>query len=102
MFASPAAAQEGSRNYAGITNRAVDRLIEKVIFAPDRAELVEATKALDRALLWNHYLVAQWHYAFDRIAYWDKFAHPEKLPQLSPGFERVWWLDAARAKDRRE
>ena len=68
-WGSEAAGQDGSRNVIGIKNPAVDKLIDKIIFAKDRAELVAATRALDRVLLWNHYVVPQWHYPFERIAY---------------------------------
>lgn len=97
-WSSQAADQEGSRNVIGIKNKAIDHLIDKVIFAKDREELVVATRALDRVLVWNHYLVAQWHYPFNRIAYWDKFGRPDKLPSLTPAFDRVWWSDEAKAK----
>ena len=98
-WSSEAAGMEGSRNVMGIKDPAVDKLIDKVIFAKDRADLIAATRALDRVLLWNYYLVPQWHYPFDRMAYWDKFKHPDKLPSQTPSFDRVWWLDAALAKD---
>ena len=61
-WGSQAAEQAGSRNIIGIKNPAIDTLIERVIFAKDRDELVAATKALDRVLLWNHYVVPQWTY----------------------------------------
>ncbi len=98
-WSSEAADQEGNRNVIGIKNKAIDKLIDILIFAKDRAELVATTRALDRVLLSNHYLVAQWHYPFNRIAYWDKFGRPDKLPSLTPAFDRVWWLDEVRAKD---
>jgi microcin C transport system substrate-binding protein len=98
-WSSEAADQEGNRNVVGIKNRSIDKLIDKLIFARDRAELVAATRALDRVLLWNHYVVAQWHYPYSRIAYWDKFGRPDKLPSLTPAFDRVWWLDETKAKD---
>src|SRR5262249_7450940 len=97
-WSSEAADQQGNRNLIGIKNKSIDKLIDHVIFAKDRAELVAATRALDRVLLWNQYLVAQWHYPFDRLAYWDKFARPEKMPSVTPAFDRVWWVDAERAK----
>ena len=60
FFGSEAADREASRNYGGIKDPAVDALIEQVIFAKDRDDLVAATKALDRVLLWNHYVVPGW------------------------------------------
>ena len=73
--------------YVGIKNPAVDALIERVIFAKDRAELVAATKALDRVLLWNHYVVPQWTYGKVRSARWDRFGRPDQLPKY--GFSGV-------------
>jgi microcin C transport system substrate-binding protein len=97
-WGSQAADQQGSRNLIGIKNPAIDTLIDRVIFAKDRAELVAATKALDRVLLWNHYVVPQWTYSFQRAARWDRFGRPEKLPQYAAAaFPDVWWWDAERA-----
>jgi microcin C transport system substrate-binding protein len=97
-WGSEAADKPGSDNLIGIKNPAVDALIERVIFAKDRAELVAATKALDRVLLWNHYVVPQWTYPWQRTARWDRFGQPETLPKYaSPAFPTIWWWDAERA-----
>ena len=98
-WSGEAADMEGSRNVIGIKNAGVDKLVDKVIFAKDRPELVAATKALDRVLMWNAYVVPQWHYPFDRMAYWDKYRHVDKLPSQTPAFDRTWWFDATLAKD---
>ena len=98
FWGSEAADQEGSRNAMGIKNPAVDKLIDRIILAKDRTELVAATRALDRVLLWNSYIVPLWHYPFERIAYWDKFGKPDKLPSQTSSFERIWWFDAAAEK----
>jgi len=98
FWGSGSADREGSRNAMGIKNPVVDKIIDKIIFATDRDELVQATRALDRVLLWNHYVVPLWHYPFERYAYWDKFAHPDTLPKLDPGFLRVWWVDRQKEK----
>jgi microcin C transport system substrate-binding protein len=98
FWGSDAADKEGSRNVIGIKNRAIDKLINKIILAKDRADLVAATQALDRVLLWNHYVVPQWTTPFERIAMWNMFARPEKLPSYSASFLRVWWWDDAAAK----
>lgn len=97
FFGSPSADREGSRNYGGIQNPAVDAIIRKIIQAPDRAELEAATAALDRVLLWNHYLVPGWTLRASRVAYWDRFGHPEPLPEYSIGFPSIWWWDAEKA-----
>jgi microcin C transport system substrate-binding protein len=98
FWGASAADKEGSRNVIGIKNPAVDKLINKVILAQDREELVAATHALDRVLLWNYYVVPQWHFPFDRLAMWDMFRRPDKLPARSSSFLRVWWYDDAAAK----
>jgi microcin C transport system substrate-binding protein len=98
FWGSDAADTEGSRNFIGIKNPAVDHLIDRIILAKDRADLVAATRALDRVLLWNHYVVPQWHTPFERIAMWNVFGRPSKLPRRDSSFFRVWWWDDAKAK----
>jgi microcin C transport system substrate-binding protein len=69
-----------------------------VIFAKDRAELVAATKALDRVLLWNFYVVPQWTYGKVRSARWDRYGRPDPLPKYgASAFPTIWWWDAAKA-----
>jgi microcin C transport system substrate-binding protein len=98
FWGSQAADQPGSRNTMGIRNPAVDALIEKVVFAKDRAGLVAATQALDRVLLWNFYLVPQFTYGFSRYARWDRFGHAEPLPKYGrSGLPSLWWFDADKA-----
>ena len=97
-WGSAAADQPGSRNLAGIKNPAIDALIERVIFTKDRDELVAATKALDRVLLWNWYVVPQWYSDVLRIAYWDKFGIPEKQPDYVGIDVESWWIDPAKEK----
>src|SRR6202008_2538464 len=80
-WGSQAADMAGSRNLNGIKNPAIDALIERVIFTKDRADLVAATRALDRVLLWNFYVVPQWTYGKQRTARWDRFSHPETMPK---------------------
>jgi microcin C transport system substrate-binding protein len=98
-WGSEAADRVGSRNLIGIKNSAVDTLIERVIFAKSRAELVAATKALDRVLLWNHYVVPQFTTDKDRTARWDRFSRPDVMPKYgSMGeFPTLWWWDPAKA-----
>ena len=97
-WGSQAADTPGSRNYVGIKNPAVDALIEQVIFAKDRAGLVAATRALDRVLLWNQYVVPQFTIDRTRTARWDRFARPDPLPKYAePAFPTVWWWDSDKA-----
>lgn len=98
FWGSDAADRDGSRNTIGIRNPAIDKLVDKVVFATTREELVAATRALDRVLLWNHYVVPQWHYPYERIAYWDIFGRPDKLPSQTSSLMRVWWMDAEKQK----
>jgi microcin C transport system substrate-binding protein len=98
LWGSHAADTPGSRNYVGIKNPAVDALIDRVIFARDRAELVAATRAIDRVLLWNHYVVPQFTIKKTRTAHWDRFARTDPLPRYAePSFPTVWWWDSERA-----
>ncbi len=98
FWGSKAADDPGSRNFIGIKNPAVDALIEAVIFAKDRADLVAATKALDRVLLWNFYVVPQWAYGKVRAARWDRFSRPDPLPKYGrSAFPTIWWWDAQKA-----
>jgi microcin C transport system substrate-binding protein len=97
-WGSEAADKRGSQNLIGIKNPAVDKLIDRVIFAKDRAELVAATKALDRVLLWNYYMISQFYRAEIWIPHWDRFGHPEKNPDYDSGFPTTWWWDEEKAK----
>jgi len=97
FFGSESADREGSRNYGAIRNPAVDAMIRKIVQAPDRAELEAATAALDRVLLWNHYLVPGWTLRAARVARWDRFGHPDPLPEYRLGFPMIWWWDAEKA-----
>lgn len=97
-WGSAAADQPGSENVVGIKNPAVDTIIEDVIRATSRDNLVAAIKALDRVLLWNQYVVPQWSYNKLRVAHWDRFSHPEPLPKYGiTGFPSLWWWDAGKA-----
>ncbi|WP_442897049.1 extracellular solute-binding protein [Enterovirga sp.] len=97
FFGSKAAERAGSQNLAGIRDPAVDALIEKVVFAASREELVAATHALDRVLLANDYVVPQWASRVQRTARWDRFGRPDRLPEFGgAAFPTVWWWDEAR------
>jgi microcin C transport system substrate-binding protein len=97
FWGSASATQDDSRNYAGIADPGVDALIDKIIFADDRETLVAATHALDRVLLARHYVMPTYTLRKARIARWDRFSHPETLPEYSIGFPSIWWYDEAKA-----
>jgi ABC-type oligopeptide transport system substrate-binding subunit len=88
-WGSLVADQPGSRNLIGIKNPTVDKLVDRVVFAKSRDELVAATKALDRVLLWNNYIVPHWSNGKLRAARWDRFSHPDKLPEYGASAYRA-------------
>jgi len=100
FWSSKAADQGYSSNYSGVKNKAVDALVDKIIYAKSRAELETATHALDRVLYHLHIMVPQWYLSTHRVAYWNKFARPAQLPlfyQPRQEFEFMW-LDQAKAR----
>jgi len=96
FWTSKAADTPGSRNLMGIKDPVVDALTERVIFATDRDDLLAATRALDRVLLWNYYVVPQYHRPVIWIAYWNKFGIPEKQPAYLGVDIDSWWIDPAK------
>jgi microcin C transport system substrate-binding protein len=94
-WGSQAADTPGSRNLAGIKSPVVDALIDKIIRAPTREDLVTATHALDRVLLWGHYVIPHWHITYDRVAYWNKFSRPKINPKYGIDLF-AWWIDPAK------
>ncbi|MGB6970432.1 MAG: extracellular solute-binding protein [Methyloceanibacter sp.] len=96
-FGSGAASIEGSLNLAGISDPAIDALIDRVIAAKSREDLETAARALDRVLRAGHYWVPHWYKASNNIAYWDKFSRPETKPNFDRGVLDTWWYDAAKA-----
>ena len=96
FWTSKAADTPGSRNLMGIKDPVVDALTERVIFATDRDDLLAATHALDRVLLWNYYVVPQYHRPVIWIAYWNKFGIPEKQPAYLGVDINSWWIDPAK------
>ncbi len=108
FWSSVAADQPSSNNLMGLKNPVVDKLVERLIYAKDRPDLVAATRALDRVLLWGHNLVPHFHSPVHRVAYWSKFARPAVIPwhaDPQDAFMRVWWYDdtaAARLEAQRK
>jgi microcin C transport system substrate-binding protein len=99
FWGSEAADRPGSRNLVGIKDPGVDALIDKVIFATDREDLVAATKALDRVLLAHDYVVPQWYSLVTRTVRWNRFAHPDTMPKYGgSAFPTIWWRDQALAE----
>lgn len=95
FWGSQTADSNGSYNYIGIKDKVVDALIEKIIEAPDRNALKTATKALDRVLLHNHYVIPHWHTPVQRFVMWNKFGIPSS--DLMQGAQMMtWWIDAGK------
>ncbi|HME22456.1 MAG TPA: extracellular solute-binding protein [Acetobacteraceae bacterium] len=95
-FTCAAAKAQGSFNAPGICQQAVDALVERIVTAQDRETLTTAARALDRVLLWGWYLVPNWDSRTFRIAYWDRFGHPDKPIREGFNFD-TWWVDPAKA-----
>jgi microcin C transport system substrate-binding protein len=93
IWGSEAASKTASRNRIGVRDPAVDALIEEVIYARTRPELIAAVRALDRVILWNHYFVPQWFNPDAWIVHWDRFGRPARHPSQDPGVLTTWWID---------
>ena len=96
MWGSEAAETPGTRNYMGIKNPALDELIERVIKAKTRKELVINIQALDRILTHQFYMVSHWYIAYDRAVFWNKFSRPKINPSQSSIANNIlewWWWD---------
>ncbi len=98
FWSSKAAGTPGSRNMMGIKNPVVDALVDRIIFATDRDDLVAATHALDRVLLWNYYAVPQYYRAVVWLAYWNKFGMPDSQPAYIGADIDSWWIDPEKEK----
>ncbi len=92
-WSSAAADRPGGRNLIGIKNKAVDGIIDEIIFVKDRKTLIHSVHALDRILLWNYYVIPQWYAPYHRLAYWKGLRHPKNLPRYSIGFPHIWWYE---------
>lgn len=95
FFSSKAADINGSRNLIGIKNPVIDAMIDKIIAAPTREQLVAATHALDRLLLAGHYVIPNYHTRNYRIAYWNFLEQPAAKPKYGLGFD-YWWANSAK------
>ena len=95
-YGSAASSVKGSANWSGIQDPTVDALIEKIISAKDLETLKLHSRALDRVLLFGHYIVPQWHNASYRLAFWDRFGQPSRHPRYNLGFPSTWWFDKER------
>ncbi len=95
-WGSEAASAEGSFNLSGIKDPVIDALIDKVMAARNRPEMVTATRAIDRVLRANHYWVPHWYKASHSMVYWNRFSHPAVKPLYDRGVD-TWWYDVEKA-----
>jgi microcin C transport system substrate-binding protein len=92
FFGSAAADQQGSENHLGVKSKVIDTLVEQLIAAQTRADLVAHVHALDRVLQYGYYVIPQYHLPDYWVAYWDKYRRPQVAPKYAPGLE-TWWVD---------
>lgn len=97
-YQSTSADQQGSYNLAGVSDPAVDALVEAIIAAEDRESLTTAARALDRVLRAKHIWVANWHRPFHPTAWWDLYDRPATKPTFVRGILDLWWRDPAKAR----
>jgi microcin C transport system substrate-binding protein len=88
---SSSADNPGSRNFIGLKDPAIDQLVDGLINADSRQSLIAHTRALDRVLLWGHYVIPNWHIKTWRVAYWNRLQHPNITPQYDIGLN-TWWV----------
>ena len=98
-WSSQSAKQAGSRNYSGINDPVIDELVENIITAPDREELLHLTHALDRILKWQFYAIPQWHNPVDRVAWWRKLQFINEQPTLVGTDNFSFWIDTEIEKE---
>jgi microcin C transport system substrate-binding protein len=91
-WTTAAADQPGSRNMIGIKDPVIDELVDLLIAAPTWDDLVARCRALDRVLLWNHFVIPQWASTSFFVAWWNRFGRPERNPKNDVGFDS-WWID---------
>ena len=97
-FSSRAAETKGSNNLAGISDPVIDALIDQIVAAPTRPDLVMSCKALDRVIRAGRYWVPQWYKASHWLAYWDVFDRPAQgKPKYGRGIPDTWWYDPQKA-----
>jgi len=101
MWGSQAAGTPGSRNYVGIKNPAIDDLIDRIVGAKKRKDLITALQAMDRILTHEFYIVPHWYISYDRVVYWNKFSWPKINPSQAGILNNIiewWWWDKDKAQ----
>jgi microcin C transport system substrate-binding protein len=96
-FSLQSVATKGAQNFAGIADPVIDALVDRVVAARTRPELITACKALDRVFRAGRYWIPHWHTTGHRIAYWDVFGRPAIKPRYGRGIPETWWYDRDKA-----
>ena len=100
MWGSSSAEAKGSYNVIGIKNPVVDALIEGLIQAQHKDDYEAYVRALDRVLLNEHYVIFQWYSPYNRVAYQNKFGHPQS--EVKAGYQPfTWWMKQQIARDKK-
>ncbi|MGY8903274.1 MAG: extracellular solute-binding protein [Burkholderiales bacterium] len=98
-FGSKSADTEGSGNVVGVKNPVVDALLDRVVSAQTRPELVASVRALDRVLRHGHYNIPHWYSGIHRVAYRaGRFEQPAVTPryyQPESWSTGLWWASPA-------
>lgn len=92
FWSSVSAKQSGSRNSAGVSNKAIDIVIDKLTHASNRKELILYAKVLDRLLITGYYYVPTYGKSAKFVAYWKNLRHPKQLPKYDVGIN-YWWIN---------
>jgi microcin C transport system substrate-binding protein len=92
QWGSKSADTQGGQNLGGIKDPVIDALVDKIIAAKDRNDLIYSTRALDRVLQWGYYFIPHWNLPEDRLVYWNKFSHPSTMPEYGLTLD-TWWVD---------
>ena len=96
-WGSEAAVTEGSFNYPGVKNPAVDAMIEALLKAESRDDFVSAVRALDRVLLSGDYVIPLFYLPRQWVAHWSDLKRPEKTPLYGYQID-TWWLEPEGAR----
>jgi microcin C transport system substrate-binding protein len=97
FFSSQAAKMKGAQNLAGIEDPAIDEMIDRIIAAETRPQLVTACRVLDRLIRAGRYWVPHWYKPSHWVAYWDVFSRPPTKPRYARGVLETWWYDREKA-----
>ena len=82
--------RDGTLNFAGVAEPAIDALIDKMLNARERSEFVETVRAYDRVLMSGAYVVPLYYRSEQWVAHWKRIKGPEKTPITGVALP-TWW-----------